>query len=274
MYIIRVMSFNVFQTMLADDAIEHFSDVWAHRATFNVHTILRYRPDVIGFQELDQGHVTTYRDHLSDYSHCLDDDHAPEIGNAIFWRTARFRRHDAGVFWLSRTPTVASSDWGVPYPLSVAWVRLEDMHTGSSVLYANTQFEDGPDGEESRRESSQLMVRHLPVLAGDDPIIAMGDFNCNPWSAAYQTLLSQQFTDMYRAAGHGDSVDSSTFHGFHGAKYFALAWGDQIFWRVDWLLSRDGVRRIQTTSYTIARDAEPPVFASDHYPVVAEFTLL
>ena len=102
----------------------------------------------------------------------------------------------------------------------------------------------------------------------------MGDFNCNPWSSPYQTFLGQEFTDMYRAAGHGDSADSSTFHGFHGERYFALEWGDQIFWRVDWLLCRDGVRRVQPTSCTIVRDAEPPVFASDHYPVVAEFLLV
>lgn len=274
MAIIRLMSFNVFQTNLAEDEIEYFSDVWTNRAAFNVHTIRRYRPDVIGFQELDQGHLATYRDQLATYQHCLEDAHAPHIGNAIFWRPDRFRRTDAGIFWLSRTPDTASSDWGVPYPLAVAWLRLEDIRTGSSVLCANTQFEDGPQGEESRQESSELLVHRLSVLAADDPIILTGDFNCNPWSVPYQTLLAHGYIDTYRAAGHGDSSASSTFHGFHGAKYFALDWGDQAFWRVDWILSRDGAQRVQTTSCTIAQDAEPPVFASDHYPVVTEVLLV
>ena len=76
--------------------------------------------------------------------------------------------------------------------------------------------------------------------------------------------------DTYRAAGHADSVESSTFHGFHGANYFALEWGGEVYWRVDLIMVRSGQLPIQTTSCTIVRDAEPPVYVSDHYPVVAE----
>jgi endonuclease/exonuclease/phosphatase family metal-dependent hydrolase len=269
---IRVMSFNVFLTNL--DEVEHFSDVWANRADFNIKTIKRYQPDVIAFQELDHGHLATYEKHLTKYSHCLADSHAQNLSNAIYWNAQRFQRHKAGTFWLSRTPDEPSNDWGVPYPLGVTWVLLEDSETGSHILFANTQFEDGSWGEESRRESSKLMVRRLPQIAPSCPIIVTGDFNCNPWTVAYQTFVNHGFSDTYRAAGHGDSVESSTFHGFHGARYFALEWGGEVFWRVDWILSRDGDQRVQTTSCTIVRDAEPPVFASDHYPVVTEFVLL
>lgn len=274
MSIVRVMSFNVFLTELQEDEIEHFSDIWSHRADFNVQTIKRYHPDVIGFQELDRGHLATYQEHLSGYSHCIADAHAQNISNAIFWKAQRWQRCDAGIFWLSRTPDEPSSDWGVPYPLGVTWVLLEEMRTGAQILFVNTQFEDGPWGEESRRESSKLMVQRIPQLAASSPVIVTGDFNCNPWTLAYRTFVNNSFIDTYRAAGHGDSVESSTFHGFHGAKYFALDWGDQVFWRVDWILSRDGGQRVQTTSCTIVRDAEPPVFASDHYPVVTEFILV
>jgi hypothetical protein len=31
---------------------------------------------------------------------------------------------------------------------------------------------------------------------------------------------------------------------------------------------------VQTVASTIVRDAEPPVYPSDHYPVVAEIVLL
>jgi endonuclease/exonuclease/phosphatase family metal-dependent hydrolase len=105
-------------------------------------------------------------------------------------------------------------------------------------------------------------------------VIVTGDFNCNPWSQVYRTFVAEGFIDTYRAAGHGDSAASSTFHGFRGEKYFALEWGDQAFWRVDWILTRDGAQRLQTTSCTIVRDAEPPVYASDHYPVVTEVLVL
>ena len=184
MPVIRVMSFNIFLTELQEDEIESFSDVWANRSDFNVRTIKRYRPDVIGFQELDQGHLATYGEQLSDYSHAIAGAHARNISNAIFWKTERWQPRDAGVFWLSRTPDVPGSDWGVEYPLGVTWVLLEETGTEARILFANTQFEDGPWGEESRTESSKLMLQRSPQLPGASPIILTGDFNCNPWSAA------------------------------------------------------------------------------------------
>ncbi len=274
MSIIRVMSFNVFLTELQEDEIEHFSDVWTNRAAFNVKTIQRYKPDLIGFQELDNGHLATYAEHLTGYEHALADAHAPNPSTAIFWRAERFRLCEAGTFWLSRTPDEPSSDWGVPYPLAASWALLDDTASGQRLLHANTQFEDGPWGEESRMGSSELMAQRLPQIAGESPIIVTGDFNCNPWSPPYRTFNNAGFVDTYRAAGHGDSADSSTFHGFHGTNYFALEWGGELFWRVDWILTRDGARRVQTTSCTIARDAEPPLFASDHWPVITELLLL
>lgn len=79
--------------------------------------------------------------------------------------------------------------------------------------------------------------------------------------------------DAYRAAGHADSAAASTFHGLHGDAYFALEWGDEAFWRIDWILTHAGATGLQATSCTIVRDAQPPIYPSDHYPVVAEFRL-
>ena len=62
-------------------------------------------------------------------------------------------------------------------------------------------------------------------------------------------------------------------YGFQGANYFALEWGDQVYWRVDWLMLRSGQLPVQTTSCTIVHEAEPPIYVSDHYPVVAELLI-
>ena len=105
------------------------------------------------------------------------------------------------------------------------------------------------------------------------PLVVTGDFNCNPWSEAYHVLRDEGFIDTYRAAGHGDSATSSTFHGFRGENYFALDWGGELFWRVDWILTRDGDEPLQATSCTIVRHAFPSLYPSDHYPVVAEVLL-
>jgi endonuclease/exonuclease/phosphatase family metal-dependent hydrolase len=162
----------------------------------------------------------------------------------------------------------------VPYPIGATWIRLQDKLTDIQILHLNTQFEDGSWGEQSRQESSQLIVARIAHLAPNLPVILTGDFNCNPWSSAYNYFLANGFTDTYRAAGNADSVDSSTYHGYAGRQYFALEWGVELFWRVDWILTRDGAQHLQTSSSTIVRDAAPPIYPSDHYPVVSELVVL
>ena len=104
-----------------------------------------------------------------------------------------------------------------------------------------------------------------------------GPPSCNSWSPVYRTLLAKGFVDSYCAAGHGDSTESSTFHGFQGRSYFGLEWGGAVFWRVDWIMLRPGKQPgrqpVQTLSCIIVRDAEPPVYFSDHYPVVTELLI-
>jgi endonuclease/exonuclease/phosphatase family metal-dependent hydrolase len=268
MAVIRVMTFNI-----------HGSDPeWA---TFHAEPTLgvlrRYAPDLIGLQEVKASNMEFYRQHLIDYDDALGQQFGEEEDRgycSILWKKARFDLLESGHFWFSRTPDIQSGDWGVEYPLGATWVRLQDKLTGIQLLHLNTQFEDGSWGEQSRQESSRLIVERMAHLAPGIPVILTGDFNCNPWSSAYNYLLVNGFTDTYRAAGNADSVDSSTYHGFAGRQYFALEWGAEMFWRVDWILTRDGTQRLQTSSSTIVRDAAPPIYPSDHYPVVSELVVL
>jgi endonuclease/exonuclease/phosphatase family metal-dependent hydrolase len=142
------------------------------------------------------------------------------------------------------------------------------------LVHLNTHFEDGPDGETSRAEGARLIAERLGRLqAGALPAVVTGDFNANPWSVPYRLFMGSGFSDSYRAAGHGDSVDSSSYHGFQGRGYFAPDWGEQLFWRVDWILARDGAAPVRSVSSSIVREAEPPLYPSDHYPVVSELLM-
>lgn len=271
---IRVMSFNVFSPGEPEPGEElppeEARNSWEARAPLQLRTIARYQPDLIGFQEMEPVKLATYRAELIAYD-AMEPAHPDELPS-IFWRRDRWELIESGQFWLSDTPDVRRADWDVPYPLTVDWVRLRSRESDGEILHLNTQFEDGPWGERSRRASSRLLVQRAAALqlAGPAPLILTGDFNCNPWSEPYRQLIEAGFVDTYRAAGHADSIESSTFHGLHGQGYFALEWGDELFWRVDWILTRDSAVRLQTTACTIVRDAEPPVYPSDHYPVITE----
>ena len=268
MAILRVMTFNI-----------HGNDPeWlALHADPTLRILQRYSPDLIGLQETKATNLEFYRQHLLDYEDELGQEFGEEEDRgycSILWKKARFDRIESGKFWFSRTPDVESSDWGVEYPLGATWIRLLDKITGIQLLHLNTQFEDGSWGEQSRQGSSRLIVERTAQLAPDTPVILTGDFNCNPWSDAYNHFLANGFIDSYRAAGNADSVDSSTYHGFAGKQYFALEWGAEMYWRVDWILTRAGTHGLQTSSSTIVRDAAPPIYPSDHYPVVSELVVL
>ena len=268
MALIRVMTFNI-----------NGNDVeWAtNHADLTLRTIRRYSPDLIGLQEVVAANIEFYREHLTDYAYelGLEYDEGEAGGHSsIFWKPARFDMIESGKFWFSRTPDIRSSDWGVPYPMGATWVRLQDRSMHTQLLHLNTHFEDGAAGEQSRVESSKLMVERIKQLAPNGPAIVTGDFNCNPWSTAYNLFKANGFTDTYRAAGNADTVESSTYHGYAGQQYFALEWGAELFWRVDWILTHDGEQHLQTSSCTIIREAAPPLYPSDHYPVISEIVVL
>ncbi len=269
---IRIMSFNVQGYEDEEDATNH----WTRRAALNVKTIKRYAPDVIGFQELTGLHMATYREHLPEYDHTPLPAEDTFEEQPIYWKKDRYELLDSAKFWLSPTPEVPSTGWGVEEDILAArWVKLRALDTDAEFVHLNTHFEDGGWGEQSRQESSKLIASRLDQLqAGELPAFVTGDFNCNPWDPAYRIFMRNGFTDAYRAAGNADTEASSTFHGFRGKDYFGLEWGGSIFWRVDWILTRDGASRAQTTACTIVRDAEPPLYPSDHYPVVAEVMLI
>jgi endonuclease/exonuclease/phosphatase family metal-dependent hydrolase len=269
--VFRIMSFNV------NGPSGQGPNVWSKRAALHVEIINRYSPDLIGLQEVAKRNLVTYQKQLTEYNHVVGNcygDSPPQTWTSVFWKASRFQLLESGEFWFSDTPDIESCGWGVPYPLGATWVKLRCAQTGVQLVHLNTHFEDGSDGERSRIEASKLIISRLVQLAPDLPAIVTGDFNCNPWSQPYRLFVDNGFTDTYRAAGHADSVDSSTFHDYKGQQYFALDYGNEVFWRVDWILTRAGTQPIQTTSNTTVYDARPPIYPSDHYPLVSEVRLL
>ena len=277
MTLIRVMTFNVNGLTYTGPGAspDALANDWKHRAPLNLQTIQRWNPDLIGFQEVQEANLATYQDSLVGYDHVpgnLYGDAEPTERTSIFWRSARFELLESGEFWQSRTPDQPSNDWEVPYPMGATWVKLRCRDSGVQLLHLNTHLDD--ESALSRLEATKLICARVAQLQdAGQPAIVTGDFNCNPWHPPYDIFLDHDFIDAYRAAGHGDSTASSTFHGLRGDAYFALEWGGEVFWRVDWILARAGSSGMQVTSCTIVRDAQPPLFPSDHYPVVAELSL-
>lgn len=256
------MSFNVRGARFQDGV-----NVWPNRAELNAAVIRRHAPDLIGFQEFDVIHQEFYAERLPEYGAILGpgyNNRAPFQHPAVLFRSDRLRPLDSGGFWLSTTPEVHSAAWDTDCIRSATWARFAVGGSGQELLHLNTHLDH--ISEQARVEGAKLIASRLRELWADGtPTVVTGDFNCPPGSAAHRALLDAGLADSYTAL-HGDAP-ALTFHGFQG-RGFAPQPYDTLD-RIDWVL----VRGLRPLAHSVIEDAEPPLYPSDHYPVLAELAL-
>jgi len=276
---IRMMTFNI-RGYREHDGV----NFWPQRAALNIATIKTYQPDVIGFQECQPDNLETYKLELAEYQYVRGvhagesaDERYHTLENPIFWQPARFELLDAGGFYLSTTPETWSQNWGSTEARVATWVKLQERESGQQIIVFNTHFDH--INLTAHNESARLILQRADALSHDRslPVVIMGDFNSNaaptaatgqPADISYQLLLAGGFIDSYLAAGQHDGARVYTYHDFKGEEFQP---SEERIWRIDWLLIREGKTPVQTVSCQIIRDAEPPIYPSDHYPVLAEF---
>lgn len=255
---LTIMTINVRGAIFNDGA-----NIWPARADLCARTIVRHSPDLIGFQELMLENLELFRSRMPTFGCELGpryNDDPPHAHPSLMWRATRLHLTAAGGFWLSGTPERHSADWNTACIRTATWARLVCAESGSELLALNTHLDHV--SELARVEGARLIVRRLAELgAARIPTIVTGDFNCDPGSAAYQAFIEAGFTDTFSVAA--DQDDCMTFHGFHGAEWRTRRHDANE--RIDWILAR-GMR---PQSCAIIRDAAPPLYPSDHYPVVA-----
>jgi endonuclease/exonuclease/phosphatase family metal-dependent hydrolase len=260
----RVMTFNV-RGANREDGI----NIWPQRAQLNIEMIEHYAPDLIGFQECQHGNLTIYQEQLKQYQHVsgpLAGNEEPYDYNTISWKPSRLRQINSGSFWLSQTPEVAAFGWDAACIRAAHWMRFKLVGNEKELLHVNTHLDHV--GEQARQEGARLILQWLTQLRDTNlPIIVTGDFNCEPGSPAYRLFLEHDFVDVYIATGNIDDELAGTFHDFGKI--------DTSFkeaqWRIDWILLHDPLGQLQPRTCEILRYAQPPLYPSDHYPVLATF---
>jgi endonuclease/exonuclease/phosphatase family metal-dependent hydrolase len=268
---IRVMSFNVRGSF--HDALK--KNAWRNRADLNVATIERYAPDVVGLQEAQRGNLDAYRKRLPRYAHIR----GPRYGNAIphdfntiLFDPERLEPLDSGGFWLSETPEKHSRSWDTRVARSATWALFTVLGIDLSFLHLNTHLDHV--STQARQEGSKLVVRRIVEISGrtgvDPPAIVTGDFNSRPGNRTHKTFTESDFMDTYLAAGNEEGPN--TFHAFRGTGY-RDAHPHRGPRRIDWILLKDSKGRLRIDSHKIIHDADETsgLYASDHYPIVAEF---
>lgn len=254
----RVMSFNIRGTFQKDG-----DNVWPNRRALNIATIQKCAPGIIGFQEAQSGNLEAYAQSLPEYAYNLGPISVHKAADyesvPIFWRRDQFVLSRSGSFYLSETPEVWSIGWEAKLARAVNWVTLWDWQADQEITVLNTHFPYPLDIEETRDNCAKLIIERLAPLAENMPVIVMADFNAVPGTPAYNRFLKAGYVDTYTAAGHTEEIN--TYHGFKGDEH------DQHGFRIDWILTKGA---LQTKGCIVVKDAAPPLYPSDHYPILAE----
>jgi endonuclease/exonuclease/phosphatase family metal-dependent hydrolase len=253
---LSIITYNIRGALYDDGA-----NSWPYRAPLNVHLLEQHAPDLIGFQEVHQENLAIFQTNhgYTQLQGMPYNDHAPFQYTAIAWNSQCLRQIDSGGFWLSETPEVHSRSWDTSCVRSATWAKLEWLETGLTFLHLNTHLDH--ISELARVEGAKLIVQFLEKVGL--PLVVTGDFNCPPTSAAYRLFKEHGFIDTYLLSGN--IGPRWTYHGYRGQAYTPHQQDSD---RIDWILLRDWPAEVHVDSCTIVEDAEPPLYPSDHYPVM------
>jgi endonuclease/exonuclease/phosphatase family metal-dependent hydrolase len=105
------------------------------------------------------------------------------------------------------------------------------------------------------------MLRKMRELAGNYPLLCLGDFNSTPDSEPI-TIMSAGLTDAYRVSAIAPYGPVGTFNDF---KLDA-----ELKDRIDYIFINS---RVKVQKYAALTDSYSARFPSDHLPVVARVTL-
>ena len=237
---------------------------WEARKGALDRTVKALDADVIAFQEME-----TFRggDDDSDNlarSYLLDqnpDLRAAATGNwrdfpstqPIFFRADRFEALDQGWFFFSDTPdTIYSRTFDGSYPAFASWARFRDLRTGADfrVLNLHTDYSSG----ENRSRSVALVAERIrPWIEAGETVFLTGDLNARLGSELHVTLEEAGLAFV--------PVEGATYH---------LDRGLNLFGAIDHI----GYAGASTLGAPVVlRERFGAVWASDHYPVAADFRI-
>ena len=154
-------------------------------------TILTYLPDVIGFQEANNGHYPEVLHRLEDYAIVTTE--MPSNCTPIIYLKEKYTQVAGGCEFLR----MRNTDTGTK---SIAWVVLREKATGK--LFAVINMHGALQANWRVDNVRQMLGRMATVKSqyGDIPVLFTGDFNFNRTETAYQSTLDAGLTEAELSA--------------------------------------------------------------------------
>ncbi len=249
---IKVITYNI-RLDVASDGVNQ----WGKRTGSIKELLTKCNTDVLGIQEGLFNQMTDLQNMLPDYFYVgvgRDDGDKKGEFSAIFFRKSQFELVSSNTFWLSPTPEIpGSKGWDAAITRICSYAQVKVKSSGKSLFVFNTHFDH--IGEKARKESAKLIVQKVAEIAKDGAVILTGDFNSDPSTKAFKTIIKNKFHPMKDSFVKSDKPDC-TFTGFGVSsgvcKHIDFIFYDKLFEQI---------------SYQIIQNNNGTYYPSDHQPV-------
>lgn len=220
--------------------------------------VLKYLPDTVGFQETDPKWMKSLKAGLSDiYDYVGEGRDGGNSGeyNPIFYNRSKFMLVESGTRWLSDTPGKVSKYAESSLNRIYTYALLECRSDGKRVMVINTHLD---------HKSADARAKQIKVLlefaksCGDVPIIISGDFNTDPSSGVYGTVISSGLVDSSKVAMQAQSAATFTSYG-NASK------------TIDFIFVSPA--HLDVAKYSVCNEMIVGDYPSDHHPVLIEYML-
>jgi len=258
----RIMTYNV---VGADGNVEQASEL-----------ILRYLPDIVGFQECNKDAHTKIVSTLPDYYSVANEFHSNKKTynyTPIAYNTNLFTLVDSGLEWLDGRYTGTNTK-------SIAWALFEDksgarfavINFHGAVCSASYKgFENMTDAERSQQALTWRIDNVRQIIEIKDrifakhgalPLMVTGDYNFNSSSEPYKNLTAGGFEEA-------EIIAKNKTAGYKTYYKFGSTTTAQKGLSIDHIFKINGIDFI---NYNTVRDSTA-FTASDHIPVYADFNV-
>jgi endonuclease/exonuclease/phosphatase family metal-dependent hydrolase len=249
---ISVATFNIRTSIAVDDG----RNMWWLRRRAAVKVIENLRAHVIGLQEVRPGqlrYLTRKLPRYDFYGFGRDNDQRGEHCPVLVDRD-RFAVGDWSVRWLSPSPDVPGSRHpDSVHPRIVTTVRMVDRRTGTALRIMNVHL----DHLSAVVRTLQVQQLAEMIASSDEPVVVLGDFNCNIDDPSLQPLFDSSLREALEGLPPRGPA-TATHHSFTGAVD-----GD----RIDHIFVSP---QVHASAAHIVFERPGGRLASDHWPVVAQ----
>ncbi len=230
---------------------------WEKRWDVTLDGLARFKPDIVGFQELFNGGWTAQVQKRTGFPNVLYKDES--CGLVLF---THFPVKAWGVEMLSQSPLEE-------YYRYVLWAELEVKK--KKLFVFNTHFSWMLQDGETRTKQAEEVLQLLLQIAAKEEVVLMGDLNAAHHSPEITGFIYRgEFSDLFAQKHHLDSG----FTWDNRNPYVASAEHRLPDRRIDFILTRGTgplLKDLVSCEIVLTKPNSKGFWASDHYGVLAEF---